>query len=298
MLALGFLASVILDKACRTVSIKELKRRARGSKDKNTSSIYKLAAHGESLSLFLWLVGGACGAVLFVKIASTSAALAVLAVLVASWLVLSKRPLKIDGWLWKLAAIISVPTLKLVSFLHPLLVRLSKFTSSLRPVHIHTGLYDKDDLLDLINSQNRQIDNRIPEEDLKITFGALTFGDKLVRNVMTPRREIKFAVATDAVGPLLMDELHASGFSRFPVLEAPTKEANPKIVGTLYLKDLLDHTDKGRVKDVMRKGAYYINESQSLRDALNAFLKSQRHLLIVVNNFEEISGVVSLEDVM
>jgi CBS domain containing-hemolysin-like protein len=292
------LTSVLLDKASRTVSIKELKRRARGSKDTNTSAIYKLTSLGESLSIFLWLVGGVSGSILIVKIALNSAAIAIISILIASWLVLSKRPLNTGGWLWKLAGIISVPVYKIVSFMHPLLIRLAKFVSRLRPINIHTGLYDKDDLLDLINIQNHQIDNRIPEEDLKITFGALTFGDKLVRDFMTPRRQIKFVAATDAIGPLLMDELHASGFSRFPVVDAPTKETNPQIVGTLYLKDLLEHTDKGRVKDVMRKGAYYINESQNLRDALGAFLKSQRHLLTVVNNFEEISGVISLEDVM
>jgi CBS domain containing-hemolysin-like protein len=48
----------------------------------------------------------------------------------------------------------------------------------------------------------------------------------------------------------------------------------------------------------MQKGARHINENKSLRDALNIFLKSQHHLLIVVNNFEEITGVISLEDVM
>jgi CBS domain containing-hemolysin-like protein len=298
ILVIVFLSCVLLDKACRTVSVKELRRRARGGKDAKTSSIYKLVAHGESLKLFLWLVGGTAGAFLFIKVASYSTAAAVATILITAWLVLSNRPLNTKGILWKFAAVISVPTLKIVSFLHPILVRFSKFLSKLRPIHLHTGIYDKEDLLELINNQNRQIDNRIPEQDLKIAFGSLTFGDRAVRDVMTPRRELKLVSATDAVGPLLMDELHATGFSRFPVVEAPTKEANPKIVGTLYLKDLLDHPDKGRVREVMRKGAYFINESQNLRDALNAFLKSQRHLLIVVNNFEEIAGVISLEDVM
>jgi CBS domain containing-hemolysin-like protein len=298
ILVIIFLSCVLLDKATRTVSIKELKRRARGNKDSNMSAIYKLAAYDDSLNLFLWLIGGISGAVLLIKIATYSASIAVLLFLLASWLVLSKRPLKTQGALWKAAASISVPTLKIVSFLQPVLVRFSKAINKMLPIHIHTGLYDKDDLLDLLNSQNQQVDNRIAEEDLKIAFGALTFGDKLVRDVMTPRREIKFVTATDTIGPLLMDELHASGYSRFPVVEAPTKEANPKIVGTLFLKDLLDHKEKGKVGDVMRKGTYFIDESQNLRDALSAFLKSQRHLLVVVNNFEELSGVISLEDVM
>jgi CBS domain containing-hemolysin-like protein len=48
----------------------------------------------------------------------------------------------------------------------------------------------------------------------------------------------------------------------------------------------------------MKKGATFIKESQTLREALAGFLKTQHHLFVVVNDFEEISGVISLEDVM
>jgi CBS domain containing-hemolysin-like protein len=219
-------------------------------------------------------------------------------VLLGGWLVLSDKPLNTQGIFWKIAAVISVPTFKIVNFLHPFLSKFSRFVSGLRPVKVHTGLYNKDDLLDLINKQNHQVDNRVPEEDLKIAFGALTFGDRLVREIMIPRRQIKLVSATDAIGPLLMDELHKSGFSRFPVISAPTKEANPQIVGTLYFKDLIEHQNGGKVGNVMQKGAHFIAEKQTLRDAINIILKSQHHLLIVVNEFEEIAGVISLEDVL
>jgi CBS domain containing-hemolysin-like protein len=200
--------------------------------------------------------------------------------------------------LWKIAALISGPTFKVLHFLHPALSRISKLFSRLNPITIHTGLYDKEDLLDLINTQNHQIDNRIDEQDLKIAFGALTFGDKLVRDVMTPRRAIKLVAASDTIGPLLMDELYKSGFSRFPVVKAPTKEANPEIIGTLYLKEIMAHQAGGKVADVMKKGVNFINESQNLREALAEFLKTQHHLLVVMNDFNEIAGVISLEDVM
>jgi CBS domain containing-hemolysin-like protein len=48
----------------------------------------------------------------------------------------------------------------------------------------------------------------------------------------------------------------------------------------------------------MKKGVSFIKENQTLREALNEFLKSQNHLLIVANDFNEIAGVISLEDVM
>jgi CBS domain containing-hemolysin-like protein len=297
-LVLLFLVCVLLDKVYKTLSIKELRRRARSGKDSRTARIYKLVALGGSLKVFLWLIGGLSAAGFLIMLTNISIPASVAAVLLGAWLVLSDKPLSSEGFLWKIAAMLSVPAFKIVNLLHPVLSKLSRFISGLKPLRIHTGLYDKEDLLDFINVQNHQVDNRIPESDLKIAFGALTFGDKLVRDIMTPRRAVKMVAASDTIGPLLMDELHSSGFSRFPVVNAPTKEANPQIVGTLYFKEVMAHQAGGKVADVMKKGVHYINETQTLREALNEFLKTQHHLLVVMNDFAEIAGVVSLEDVM
>jgi CBS domain containing-hemolysin-like protein len=220
LLIIVFLSTVLLDKAYKTISVKELRRRARSGKDKGTASIYKLVALGGSLKLFLWLVGVLGAAGILLMGVNYSKAIAAVLLFFGAWIALSGRTLKPNGLLWKIAAFISVPTFKVLHFLHPLLSKLSKLISNLNPITIHTGLYDKEDLLELLNNQNNQIDNRISEQDLKIAFGAITFGDKLVRDVMTPRRQITFVAASDAIGPLLMDELHKSGFSRFPVVGA------------------------------------------------------------------------------
>jgi putative hemolysin len=102
----------------------------------------------------------------------------------------------------------------------------------------------------------------------------------------------------ETIGPMLMDELHKTGFSRFPVTKGSPKSTTPEITGTLYLKDIIGFENKASVKDLMEKGAHFINETQSLRQALDGFLKSRRHLFIVVNNFEETVGSLSLEDVL
>jgi CBS domain containing-hemolysin-like protein len=48
----------------------------------------------------------------------------------------------------------------------------------------------------------------------------------------------------------------------------------------------------------MRQEVFYINEQLSLDHALNAFLKTKHHLFIVVNEFEDVVGVLSIEDVL
>ena len=74
------------------------------------------------------------------------------------------------------------------------------------------------------------------------------------------------------------------------------------IVGTLYLRDVLKidtsrkHT--ATVETAMDKHVYYIHEDQTLVHALNAFLKTHHHLFIVINEFRETVGILSLEDTM
>jgi CBS domain containing-hemolysin-like protein len=181
---------------------------------------------------------------------------------------------------------------------NPVFGRLARWLPPGRSPAAHTHLYESNDLLDSFKKQNRQSDNRIPDSDLKIAANALTFGDKKVSSIMTHRREIRLVGANDTIGPMLMDELHKSGFSRFPVVKDTSKTASPAVVGTLYLNKLIGYEGGGKVKDLAVKDVYFINEDNDLRQALGAFLKTHHHLLIVVNSFEEMVGVLSLEDVL
>ncbi|HEX5447838.1 MAG TPA: CBS domain-containing protein, partial [Candidatus Saccharimonadales bacterium] len=185
----------------------------------------------------------------------------------------------------------------LLSQLNPILSRLAR----LRPRHgepVSTGLYEKRDILEFLRRQNEQAGNRVPEADLLIAFHALQFGDKQVARVMTPRRQVKMVKADETAGPILTDELHKTGFSRFPVVKDSVKATHPQIIGTLYLNDLIGYEGNGKVKDLADRKVYFINEDSNLHQALSAFLKTHHHLLIVVNSFEEMVGVLSLEDVL
>jgi CBS domain containing-hemolysin-like protein len=293
-----FLAGVLLDKAFGAVGLKELKRRARGTGDAHSARIYKMASYDRSLQTFLWLVGGASLAGLVIMAAGYAWWLAFLVILAATRLIWPPRPLKqSSGLAWRAAAALAPPVSALVGLLHPLLIRIAAPVRSAGVRQRHTGLYEKDDLLEFINRQNEQADSRIGEDELHAAFGALTFGDKLVSVAMTPKKNIKMVAAGDPIGPLLMDELHSSGFSRFPVAK-DVKVAKPEIVGVLYLHEVVGHAGKGRVREVMRQPVFFINEAQNLKEALGAFLRTGHQLLVVVNNFEEIVGIITIEDVL
>jgi len=182
---------------------------------------------------------------------------------------------------------------RLLIQLRPVLSRIISFIQKHRPITIHTGLYEKKDLVELLENQKIATNNRIEASELDIALHALSFGDKLVHDHMVPRRVIRFVSGEEAVGPVLLDELHESGFSRFPVIND-----EGEILGTLYLRDLMKLQGGGIVKQVMKNKVYYVNESSPLEHVLAAFLKTKHHIFMVVNEFEEIVGLITIEDVV
>jgi metal transporter CNNM len=157
------------------------------------------------------------------------------------------------------------------------------------------SVYSKEELYKIFEEHKLSEHSDIEEDEVQIVRHALSFGDKQVREIMTPRRLVVSAAADEPIGPIIIDELHRSGHSRFPVYDDKKGE---NFVGTLYLRDLVRHKSGGNLADVMRNDVYYVHEEELLDRALNVFLKTNHHLLIVVNTFEEFVGVVSMEDII
>jgi len=294
LLVLGLLKLIMMYKVYRSVPAMELKRRARAA-DSRSAKLHKVTAYGKLVYVHLWFWGTAGFVTLAVWSARTDWWLAAAVIAIASWLVVWVK-FPASGWAGGLAAFTAPVYSRLLYYLDPLLSLLSRLFPSDLPQH--TGLYERRDLMELLGNQHKQIDNRIPESDLKIAYNSIIFGDKTVGKIMTPLKRVKTVGANDTIGPLLMDELHKSGFSRFPVVKDTSKSAKLEVVGTLYLNDLIGYEGGGKVKDLASKGTKFINEDVNLRQALSAFLKTHHHLLVVVNNFEEMVGVISLEDVL
>lgn len=294
LVALAFLKCVIVYKVLHSVPLVELKRRAR-SGDRRSQALYKISAYGRSLDVLLWLAGTVSAAVLAVWSARTSWWLAAIATALVSWLAVWAR-FSAGGWAGAVTAFGASFYAAVLSFLDPAVKPLAGLFS---PAGIgHTGVYEKKDLLELLVAQSRQRDSRVPPEDLKIAYNALNFGDKTVGQVMTPRRAVRFVQSDEPIGPVLVDELHKSGYSCFPVVKEVTKSSAPQILGTLYLSTLIGYEGSGRVKDLAKEDVNFINEDCTLNQALDAFLKAHHHLLVVVNAFEEMVGVLTMDDVL
>jgi len=293
LLVLALMRAILVYRVYHSIPLIEIKRRAR-QHDKRATALHRIATFGRALEVQYWTFATTIATVLFIWSARTNWWLAALVMVLAAWLAVWPN-LSANNWAGRVAVFFAPFDNRILIVGHPFFGRLAGLLSDKQS---HTKMYDKSDLLETLKKQNRQIDNRVPIPDLHIAQNALVFGDKTVGSVMTPQREVKFAKADDQVGPVLVDELHQTGFSRFPVVKDSAKAASPQIIGTLYLNNLVGYDGKGKVKDLMKPEVYFINEEATLRQALSAFLKTHHHLLIVVNSFEELVGVLSLEDVL
>jgi CBS domain containing-hemolysin-like protein len=272
----------------------ELKRRAR-YEDPLAKLLFKAVAYGPSLRALLWLLIGASGAGFFVTVNATAPVwFAFFASMALIWLgfawLPAKRVTRYSNWLAGRAA----PVLAwLLRYLHPFLNFCIRQVRRFTPVHVHTGVYEKDDLIQLLQAQSGQHDNRINPHELDLAIGALSLSDKLVRDYLTPRSVVKSVRLSESVGPVLMSELHDSGHSRFPVVED-----DETIVGTLYLRDLVKAKSTGSVRELMRPDVFFVHEEQSLLEAVQAVLKTRHQLFVVVNSFEEYVGIITFEDIL
>lgn len=154
-------------------------------------------------------------------------------------------------------------------------------------------LHSREQLLHFV-AQSRGV---LTAEQKSLVRHGLAFSDKRVTDVMTPRSSIDSVSSIELLGPLVLDDLHKTGHSRFPVIDGDLDH----IIGVLHIRNLLvlhSGKDTFTAKQAMEPRVFYIKETQTLQHALAAFLKSHHHLFVVINKDRETVGLLSLEDVI
>jgi CBS domain containing-hemolysin-like protein len=174
---------------------------------------------------------------------------------------------------------------------HPTLTSLVR---SVVPSERETRLDSKEELEHVIAGSN----HILSDDEMKLIIASLSFEARQVREIMTPKSVIETIKKGEILGPLVLDDLHKTGHSRFPVIDGDIDH----IVGILHIKDVLTldtskkHTSK--VESAMNKHVHYIRDDHTLDQALSAFLSTHSHLFVVINEFRETVGILTLEDTL
>ncbi|MCK9270591.1 MAG: gliding motility-associated protein GldE [Bacteroidales bacterium] len=137
--------------------------------------------------------------------------------------------------------------------------------------------------------------NDTDEDDRKILKGIVKFGDIDAKEIMKPRLDVT-AVEINTSYAALMELILDAGYSRIPAYT----DNFDKIVGILYVKDLLPHLDEPadfNWKALLRP-AFFVPENKKINDLLQEFQQKKIHMAIMVDEYGGTSGIVTLEDVL
>ncbi|HUI34872.1 MAG TPA: hemolysin family protein [Stellaceae bacterium] len=135
----------------------------------------------------------------------------------------------------------------------------------------------------------------IPPAETAIVEMALRLGDRRVSAVMTPRTQIEFLDLDDEIEEM-QRHIRESAFSRFPVVQGGTHQ----LAGIVQVKDLFDAALGGAAFDVraaLRAPLFLPNTVTVLR-ALEVFKTSGESLALVVDEYGDLEGLVTLHDIL
>ena len=122
--------------------------------------------------------------------------------------------------------------------------------------------------------------------------GALSVSNRVVREIMTPRRRLVMIEKDTAIDEALQT-LSASPYSRFPVTDG-----GEDVVGLVTLREIFTANENGTAQTVgdVASEAMVVGEVFDVPPLLNTFSTEGVHAAIVVNEFGTISGLVTRED--
>jgi len=133
-------------------------------------------------------------------------------------------------------------------------------------------------------------------EDSVLIEGVLSFGDTVVREVMTPRTDMVCAEAGMAV-KAAVELLARTRHTRLPLYEGQVDN----IVGVVYVKELLGPLLEGRDGEAVRafsRPVPFVPESKPISRLLREFQEAKVQLAIVVDEYGGVDGLVTSEDLL
>jgi CBS domain containing-hemolysin-like protein len=136
----------------------------------------------------------------------------------------------------------------------------------------------------------------LEESDRELVRSAVEFGDKLVREVMTPRPAI-FAVPASITLEAFLVLLREHNFSRVPVYSSSIDN----ITGIAFAHDLLQISDaeaRARTVASIQRPAVFVPETKRVYELLREMQREKQHMRIVIDEYGGVSGLVTIEDLL
>ena len=185
-------------------------------------------------------------------------------------------------------ATIAKPVVKLLSLSTNGVLRLLRMKTDVEEEQV-----TEDEIRMMIDLGNES--GSINEDEKELLHNVFDFSDQTVSDVMTHAADVE-SISVDATREEVLDTIRSTGLSRFPVYG----EDESDILGVLNTRDfLVDWVSDGTksVRDLMRP-AYLVPESLSADDLLRDMQIKKIHLAVVLDEYGELAGVITVEDLL
>jgi len=159
------------------------------------------------------------------------------------------------------------------------------------------GLSARDELRSAIELHHKE--GGVIKRDRDMLGGVLDLRDMEVEDIMIHRTAMH-TINADDPPPKIIDQALGSPYTRLPLWRGKTEN----IIGILHAKTLLQAVrDAGEDLSKLDVPAiatppWFVPDTTSLRAQLNAFLRRKTHFALVVDEYGEVQGLVTLEDII
>lgn len=136
----------------------------------------------------------------------------------------------------------------------------------------------------------------IEEGDRRLIQSVVAFGDKTVREVMTPRPNI-VAISADKSLEDLRELVINEQYSRIPVYDSTIDN----MIGFVHVRDMFELDDQERKKkkigELVRPMSH-VPETKPVNDLLREMQQDGAHMAIVVDEYGNTAGLATMEDLV
>ena len=137
-------------------------------------------------------------------------------------------------------------------------------------------------------------DGSLDQNDIEYIKNVFKLDHLTAEDVMIPRKTVT-SILSDATEAEILSVIEEEGFSRIPVMDPE----NDRIIGILHARDyLLKRTKPDFTLDSVLYQPVYVPESVHLDSLFKEMQQTHNHMVVVVNEYGETSGIVTIEDIL
>lgn len=198
-------------------------------------------------------------------------------------------PKTIGAIYWKQLAPIAGIIINFFIFITYPLIIITQFVT--QKISSGKGSMDSISREELIHST--LLSEEVGELESDIIENTLSIHAIKVKDILTPR-SVMYAIPKNTMIKDILEDRRTYKFSRVPIYD----ESIDNIVGIVLTKKLFKQAIKNKdvaIEQIMMP-VFTLNENIPVSKALNIFIKKREHMFVVLDNYDQTEGIVTLED--